>query len=73
MLVDGRWVVLRPMRGADIVALSGDDAGAIFTRLAAAVIEKSWEGDVLEEEMPVLSELLKGWRAKSEENAVPPA
>ncbi|TAL42570.1 MAG: hypothetical protein EPN91_07955 [Salinibacterium sp.] len=71
-LPDGRWVSLRPLRGADLVAMSRD-IGEIMERLALAVVDMSWEGDILEEEFDVLRVVLKGWRVSSEEAAVPPA
>ena len=71
-LPDGRWVSLRPLRGADLVAMNRD-IGEIMERLSLAVVDKSWEGDLLEEEFGVLREVLKGWRVSSEEAAVPPA
>lgn len=71
-LPDGRWVVLRPLRGADLVAMNRD-VGAIMERLAAAAVEKSWTGDLLEEEFGLLRLVLAGWRTSSEEAAVPPA
>jgi len=71
-LPDGRWVSLRPLRGADLSAMSRD-VGEIMDRLALAVVDKSWDGAILEEEFGVLRLVLKGWRVSSEEAAVPPA
>ena len=70
-LADGRWVVLRPLRGRDLIAMvRGTEE--ILERMAAAVVEQSWEGDILEEEFDILRTVIAGWKARSEDAVVPP-
>lgn len=72
-LPDGRWVRMRPQNGYDMIALGDDDLSAITRQLAEAVVEQSWDGDVLEEPWPVLRFILNNWRRVTEEMVLPPA
>jgi len=73
-LPDGRWLVMRPMSGNDLIALYKADISfeVSLQRLASAVIEKSWDGDVLDLPWSTLRKLLREWRQVSEEVALPP-
>lgn len=70
-LEDGRTLSLRPIRGNDLVAMSGNDVGDLLARIKAGVIEQSWEGDILEEEWDVLRHVIRNWRLGTENQAVP--
>jgi len=79
------YVVMRAMTGRDLIAMSGsdEDLGALLTQLGKAVIEHDFvtvndEGetvpaDVLDQPWETLQLMLKGWRARSEEEALPQA
>lgn len=74
-------VVLRPMTGNDLIALSSDDGtmAEVLTRLGAATISHDFtdaEGQpaaILDQPFETLRQLLAPWRVGSEEDALPQA
>ncbi len=74
-------VVLRPMTGNDLIALSSDDGtmAEVLVRLGAATIHHDFTdadgqpAEILDQPFETLRQLLAPWRIGSEEDALPQA
>lgn len=75
--LDGGYVVMRPMNIDDLLAFAEADTNigpAIRSVKNGAVAHKFKNGKPLgEQELPVLTAILKGWNAREDEVALPPA
>ncbi len=83
-LADGRWLDLRPIYISDRLTMvelgervnSGGIAGLEYLSdlaalVSAAIVEKSWEGSVLQMSQPALLQLVNQWMEATEAEAVP--
>jgi len=67
------WVELRFMTPRDLLFFrDATDLASLFERAASAVLAHSYEGDTLDLPLSQARRLMRQWREKSEEEALPP-
>lgn len=69
------WTEIRPeLTGKELRALlrADEDFGAVLDVIASRTVAHSFDGDILDQEMPVLTRVLHSWRKKDSERALDP-
>jgi len=74
IVVRGKKVVLRrDFTGRDIIRLASDNVADKVFLVRDRVVSHGFGGEIIDQPLEVLGEIISGWRVSDEDDAVPPA
>ena len=74
IVVRGKKVVLRrDFTGRDIIRLASDNVADKVFLVRDRVVSHEFGGEIIDQPLEVLGEIISGWRVSDEDDAVPPA